>query len=81
MTYFVVTEGTLVEGLARLFKDNVWKLHRLSESVVLNRRPQFVVELTKKLNNMLRIIIVMIYILCFTGFCLMLDMCWGLSHI
>ena len=26
MTYFVaITEGTLVEGLARLFRDNVWK--------------------------------------------------------
>jgi len=33
--YFVATtEGTLAEGLARLFRDNVWKLHRLPESVV-----------------------------------------------
>ena len=29
------TEGTLTEDLARLFRDNVWKLHRLPESVVL----------------------------------------------
>ena len=35
MTHFVATiEGTLAEGLARLFRDNVWKLHELSESVV-----------------------------------------------
>ena len=28
MTHFVAaTEGTLAEGLARLFRDNVWKLH------------------------------------------------------
>ena len=35
MTYFVATiEGTLAEGLARLFRDNIWKLHELSESMV-----------------------------------------------
>jgi len=54
MTYFVaIIEGTSVEGLARLFRNNVWKLHRLPESVVSDRRPQFTVELTKKLNRML----------------------------
>ena len=51
MTHFVVaTEGTSAEGLASLFRDNVWKLHRLPESMVSDRRPQFVVELTKELN-------------------------------
>ena len=49
------TEGTLAEGLARLFRDNVWKLHGLLESVVLDRGPQFAVELTKELNRMLGI--------------------------
>ena len=30
MMHFVATmEGTSVEGLARLFRDNVWKLYRL----------------------------------------------------
>ena len=56
MTHFVViTEGILVKGLARLFRGNIWKLHRLPESVVLDRGPQFVTELTKKLNRMLEI--------------------------
>jgi len=56
MTHFVVTtEGTLVEGLAKLFRGNIWKLHRLPESVVLDRGPRFVAELTKKLNRMLGI--------------------------
>ena len=56
MTHFVATmEGTSAEGLARLFRDNVWKLHRLPESVVLNRRPQFAAELTRELNKMLEI--------------------------
>ena len=39
----------------RLFRDNVWKLHRLPESVILDRRLQFVVELTKELNKILGI--------------------------
>ena len=56
MTHFVVTmEGTSVEGLARLFRNNVWKLHGLPESVVSDRGPQFVAELTKELNRMLGI--------------------------
>ena len=56
MTYFVATtEGTLVEGLAKLFKDNIWKLHGLPESMVSDRGPQFVAELMKELNKMLGI--------------------------
>ena len=56
MMHFVVTmEGTLAKGLARLFRDNVWRLHGLLESVVSDRGPQFAVELTKELNRILGI--------------------------
>jgi len=56
MTHFMATtEETLVEGLARLFRDNVWKLHRLPEIVISDRGPQFAVELTRELNKMLEI--------------------------
>jgi len=56
MTHFVATiEGTSAEGLARLFRNNVWKLHRLPESVVSDRGPQFAAKLTKELNRMLGI--------------------------
>ena len=56
ITHFVATtEGTSVEGLARLFRDNVWKLYRLPESVVSDRGPQFAAELTKELNQILGI--------------------------
>ena len=56
MTHFVaMTEETSVEGLARLFRDNVWKLYRLPESVILDRELQFAVELMKKLNKMMGI--------------------------
>jgi len=33
----------------------VWKLHRLLESVISNRDPQFAAELTRELNKMLGI--------------------------
>ena len=56
MTHFMATtEETSVEGLARLFRDNIWKLHGLSKSMVLDRGPQFVAELTKDLNRILEI--------------------------
>ena len=56
MIHFVAaTERTLVEDLARLFRDNVWKLHGLPESVVSDRGPQFAAELMKELNRMLGI--------------------------
>jgi len=35
IVYFMaIIEGMLVRGLAQLFRDNVWKLYRLLESVV-----------------------------------------------
>ena len=48
MIHFVATmKGISAERLARLFRDNVWKLHGLPESIVSNRGPQFAVKLTK----------------------------------
>ena len=56
IAYFIaITEETIVEGLARLFRDNVWRLYGLPESVVSDRGPQFAAELTKELNGMLDI--------------------------
>ena len=40
MSHFVMmTEKTTAEELARLFRDNVWKLHGLPESVISDRGP------------------------------------------
>ena len=56
MAHFVATtEEMTAEGLVRLFRDNMWKLHGLPESVISDRGPQFVAELTKELNKMLGI--------------------------
>jgi len=38
-----------------LFRDNVWKLYGLSESIISDRKPQFAAELMKELNRMLGI--------------------------
>ena len=50
-----MTKEIIVEGLARLLRNNVWKLHGLLESVISNRGPQFAAELTKELDKMLEI--------------------------
>ena len=56
ISYFVATtEKTTAEGLARLFRDNVWKLHGLLESVILDRGLQFTAGLMRELNKMLEI--------------------------
>ena len=55
MHFIATIEETLAKGLARLFRDNIWKLHGLPESMISDRGLQFVVELTRKLNRMLGI--------------------------
>jgi len=56
MVYFIPTiEKILAKGLARLFRNNVWKLHRLSKSIISNRGLQFTAGLIRELNRMLEI--------------------------
>jgi len=56
MVHFIpTTEKTSAEGLARLFRDNVWKLHGLPESIIFDRGPQFMAGLMRELNRMLEI--------------------------
>ena len=56
MVHFIVTmEKTLVEGLAKLFRDHVWKLHGLPESIISDRGVQFAAGMMKELNRLLGI--------------------------
>jgi len=56
MAHFIVTtKKTLAEGLAKLFRDQVWKLHGLPESIVSDRGVQFAAGMMKELNNLLGI--------------------------
>jgi transposase InsO family protein len=42
-------------GLAKLYQDNVWRYHRLPDSIISDRGPQFTAELMKELNKLLGI--------------------------
>jgi len=56
MAHFIATtEKTSVEGLAKLFRDHVWKLYGLLESIISDRGVQFVARIIKELNNLLGI--------------------------
>ena len=56
MAHIVPTmERTTAEGLARLFKDNVWQLHGLPESIISDRGLQFAAGLMRELNRLLGI--------------------------
>jgi len=56
MVHFIpTTEKTTAEGLARLFRDNMWKLHGLPKSIISDQRPQFAAGLMRELNEKLGI--------------------------
>ena len=56
MAHFIPTiEKTSAEGLAQLFRDNIWKLHGLPDSIISDRGPQFAAGIMRKLNHMLGI--------------------------
>jgi len=56
MVHFIATtEKTSAEGLARLFWDHMWKLHRLPENIVSDRGVQFAEGIIKEVNNLLDI--------------------------
>jgi len=51
IAYFVpTTKKTSVEGVARLFQDNIWKLHELPESIITDRGAQFAAGMMRELN-------------------------------
>ena len=54
--YFILMHTTVtVEGAARLFLHQVWKLHGLLKCVVLDHRPQFIACFTRELYCLLEI--------------------------
>ena len=56
MVHFILTtEKMTVEGLARLFRNNVQKLHSLSKSTISCKGPQLAIGLIWELNRILGI--------------------------
>ena len=49
------TSETSALGLAKLYRDNVWRYHGLPDSIISDRGPQFAAELMKELNKLLGI--------------------------
>jgi len=51
IAHFVpTTEKTLMKGVVRLFWDNIWKLHKLPESIIIDRGAQFMAGMIRELN-------------------------------
>jgi len=48
-------EKTTAKGLARLFRDNMWRLYGLPKSIISDKGPQFAAGLIRELNEMLGI--------------------------
>lgn len=56
MVHIAPTTDTVTsEGIARLFRDTVWKHHGLPEQVISDRGPQFVSKFMRELNSILGI--------------------------
>jgi len=54
--YFILTHTMItVEGAARLFLHQVWKLHSLPKCVILDCGPQFIARFTRELYRLLGI--------------------------
>jgi len=41
------------EGIAKIYRNNIWKLHRISRKVLSDRGPQFVSKFMKELTKAL----------------------------
>src|SRR5258705_13003198 len=55
MDIMPTTPTVTAEGVARLFRDHVWKLHGLPEKVLSDRGPQFASRVMRELNRLLGI--------------------------
>ena len=54
--HFIPTHTTVtVEGVARLFLHQVWKLHSLPKCIISDRGPQFIAHFTQELYHLLGI--------------------------
>jgi len=54
--YFILIHTTVtVEGAARLFLHQVWKLHGLLKCIISDQGPQFIACFTKELYHLLEI--------------------------
>ena len=48
-----ITTNISSEGIAKIYRDNIWKLHEIPRKVLSNRRPQFALKFIKELTKAL----------------------------
>ena len=51
----VTTTTVSSEKIAKIYRDNIWKIHRILKKILNNRRLQFTLQFIKDLNKILRI--------------------------
>ena len=47
------TTNISLERIAKIYRDNIWKLHEIPRKVLSNRRPQFALKFIKELTKAL----------------------------
>ena len=49
------TMNISLEGIAKIYKDDIWKLHRVPRKILSNRRPQFILKFMEEFTKALGI--------------------------
>jgi len=48
------TMNILLEGIAKIYRDEIWKLHGIPRKILSDRGPQFALKFMKELTKALR---------------------------
>ena len=49
----VTTTTVSLEKIAKIYRDKIWKLHRVLQKLLSDRGPQFALKFMEKLNKVL----------------------------
>ena len=47
------TTNISLEGIAKIYRDNIWKLHGVSKEILSNRGPQFALKFMEEFTKVL----------------------------
>jgi len=47
------TTNISLEGIAKIYRDNIWKLHRIPRKILSDKGPQFVSKFMEELTKVL----------------------------
>jgi len=49
----VTTTNISLEGITKIYRDNIWKLHRIPRKILSNQGPQFVLKFMEEFTKAL----------------------------